>query len=209
MTRKELIQKTVIYLNKWFTKFKLNEDEIKFCKAIQDQRIAYRLEWNYKHPQNYLKNSRISRWHDDKDLWWGLACELVLARVYGSANVLKSWAEDQIRQNEQLRKEGHFDSKDIGHTQVRSAEYSETEPRRLIYRQNDFYTKSNQPVVACVINTDPKDIWAMICGFMSWEDLKARKQEFWDDPDQRGFSAMFIPYWKLTPMINFKPDWLV
>lgn len=211
--RDELIVKTNEYVNK-LTKIRFEQKEITFCKEIQSQRIAYRKEWNDKHPLAEIKNSKISRWHSDQDLWWGLLCEWMVAGIYsrwinGKTNIPYDWAKDTIRQNEQLLKEGHFDCKDVGHTQVRAAEYSETEPRRLIYRENDFRTKSTQPVVACVINTNPNDLWAVTCGFMSWEDLKNRRLEFWGDPDNRGYPAMFIPYWELTSMDKFDPRWLL
>lgn len=204
MNRDELIIKTNDFINNQCIKHRFEDKEIRFCKSIQDQRIDYSNRWNQSHPNKTIRNNKISRWHKDDELWWGLLCELLLAKLYGKDETfLKNWAKDQIRQNEQVLSKGHYDCKDIGRTQVRAAEYSKTQPRRLIYRENDFFSKSTQPVIACVINTDINDLWAVVCGFMSWEDLKTRKQEFWSDPDKRGFYAMFVPYWELTPMDKF------
>ncbi len=209
MNKSDIIKKTQEHIDS-LVKYRFNDSEVNYCKEIQNQRIEYREIWNKKYPKLEVSNNKISRWHSDNELWWGLLCELLLCREFGKnvypnepQRILKNWAEDQRRQNTQLLKEGHFDCKDVGHTQVRAAEHSDEELRRLIYRENDFRSKSTQPVVACVINTHSKDLWAVICGFMSWNDLKDRRQEFWDDPDRRGYPAMFIPYWNLTSMDKF------
>lgn len=208
MTNQEIIKRTVEYC-KVLPKEKFVKEEIDFCKAIQKQRIEYRKKWNITHLTcQEIENSKISRWHNDEDLWWGLLCELAVVRQYGSKELFKQWAEDQRRQNNQILTNGHFDSKDIGHTQIRAAEWSEESPRRMIYRQKDFYTKSCQPCVFCLINTDEKDLHAYICGFFSWEDLKNRRQEFWCDPDNRGYPGMFVPVWELTSMDKFDVEWL-
>lgn len=209
MTREEVIQKTNCFIHNRLKKYRFTKQEIDFCKAVINERNRLRIEWNQKHPFRIIKNSKISRNHKDTDLWWGLLCELLLCREYGNDTIKQQWAEDQLRQNIQLKKEGYFDCKDVGNTQVRAAEYSEEKMRRLIYRQNDFYTKSCQPVIGCVIDTNPNDMWAVICGFFSWEDLKNRRLEFWGDPDNHGYYAMWIPFWKLTPMDKFDSTYLL
>lgn len=207
MTRQELIDKTTVHVNS-LDKIKPSVGDVDLCKKLHDNRLDNKEIWNSKHPLSKAKESKISRNHDDGDLWWGLLGELEIARIYGSDEIVKSWYYDQLRQNHKVMTTGVYDCKDIGNTQVRAAEWDATAPRRVIYRPNDFRTKSTQPVIACVINTDPNDLWMVVCGFMSWEDLKRRKEEFWCDPDNRGFAAMFIPYWELTPMDKFKSGWL-
>lgn len=210
MSRDEIIQKTN-ELVKGLKKVTFTPEEVHFCEEIQKQRIKYVSIWNSTHGFKWeeIKGSKISRWHSDQDLWWGLLCELMVCKEYGSEDIMKEWAKDQMRQNEQLLRHGHFDCKDIGKTQVRASEYDEKGLRRVIYREMDFHTKSTQPVVGCLINTDPKNLWAVTCGFMSWEDLKNRKQEFWGDPDKRGYYAMWIPFWELTPMDKFDKKYLL
>jgi hypothetical protein len=212
MTYQEEVDKTVKFIDDNLFKHRFYPEEIHFCKTINVDRVKKKKEWNNIHPDRPAKESKISQWHSDEDLYFGALCELLVAKVFGqfikSDNIKQEWIDDQIRQNSQLKMFGHYDCKDIGRTQVRAAEYSTTEKRNIIYRAGDFRSKVGQPLVGCVINTDEKDLWAVICGFMSYDDLVARKDEFWRDPDGRGYPAMFIPIWKLTPMNFFDVEYL-
>lgn len=206
MTNQEHVDKMVNYVNTDLKKYTFSDKEITFCKSIQIERDHNKFIYNSKHKNNPIRDNKISRWHDDKDLYFGLLCELLIVREFGnmitSVNIMKLWAEDQINQNKQLLKFGCYDCKDIGHTQVRAAEYSESRTRNIIYRENDFRSKSTQPLIGCIINTQEHDLWAVICGFITYDELKTRKVDFWKNPDGRG-AAMFIPVWELTPMSKF------
>jgi hypothetical protein len=202
LDRQEIIDKTNDFV-KTLNKIVPTKEEVVLCKTLHSDRITKKDLYNKKHPYSLAKESKISRNHSDGDLWWGLLGELVIAKEYGGREVLSKWYDDQVRQNNKVLINGIYDCKDIGHTQIRAAEYNDAEPRRVIYRENDFRTKSCQPVVGCIVNTVSNDIWVTVCGFMSWEDLKKRKQEFWGDPDGRGYYAMWIPFWELTPMNKF------
>lgn len=207
MTRDDLINKTNQYIET-LDKIIPTSDEIYLCKVLHDNRIKNKDIYNKKHPFSLAKESKISRNHNDGDLWWGLLAEFEIANHYGK-DIVNNWYQDQVRQNQKVLTTGIYDCKDIGHTQVRAAEWDDKAPRRVIYRDGDFRTKSCQPVIGCVVNTNPINIWVRICGFMSWEDLKARKQEFWGDPDRRGYYAMWIPFWELTPMDKFNVNHLL
>jgi hypothetical protein len=205
MTNKEHIEKTMEYIGN-LPKYRFSTEEVHFCKELQFERIKNIKTYNEKHPTSQITDGKFSRWHSDSELYFGLLCELVVAREIGGKMVeqhlLRSWAEDQMRQNTKILKEGRFDCKDIGHAQIRTAEYNKNSKRNIIYKENDFRTKSCQPLIGCMFNSDSKDLWAVICGFMSYEDLKNRKTEFWSNPDGRG-PAMFIPVWELTSMDSF------
>lgn len=212
MDRQELIKKTNEYIQS-LPKHYFTESETHFCKTIHVQRQQLKMEFESRHPSRFNIPTKISRNHSDDQLYFGLLCELLLCKYFNESrkdelnkDLLKEWAKDQIRQNEMVGKEGRFDCTDVGKTQVRAAEYSDTAPRRVIYRQNDFRTKAHQPVVGCVYH--PTDSWAVICGFMSFEDLKINKSKYWGDPDKRGFEAMWIPLWDLTPIENFDVKYL-
>lgn len=209
--RKEYIRKTVEFV-KELPKIKFSKEEIDFCKVIQNDRIDAKNSFDKKHSEKIRINKKISRWHSDEELYFGLLCELSICKyfdlIYTEKGLLKKWAKDQIKQNDVLRTQGRFDCKDVGLTQIRAAEYSETSLRRVIYRQNDFRTKAYQPVIGCLFNSKENDIWTVICGYITYEDLVKRKMEFWDDPDKNGFSAMFIPMWELTPIKNFDVNYL-
>ena len=214
MTYDEEVDKMVYKVENDFVKFRPSKKEIDFCKLIHNTRLENRDIYNKLHPKELVRNGKISPNHTDEDLWWGLAAELIVAKIFGQdlhisepKRVMQEWAEDQIRQNEQLLKFGYYDAKDIGKTQVRAFEYVKHSVRNIIYREKDFRSKVGQPVVGCVVNTKEDDFWVEVCGFISYEDLVARKQEFWKNPRGLGW-AMFIPIWKLTPMVNFEPKWL-
>ena len=206
MTYQDHVQKTNSFIENNLVKYRFSNEEVGFCRAIHDERIANRHIVDSAHPSKFVISGKISRHHTDEELYFGLLCELMVAREYGKLisekNIYKEWANDQIRQNKKVLSEGKFDSKDIGNCQVRTAQYSSFQKRNIIYRENDFRTKAYQPLIGCIINTNPSDMWAVICGFISYEDLIRRRNEFWCDPDGRK-PAMFIPIWELTPMEKF------
>jgi hypothetical protein len=208
MTREDLIKKTFHYVDS-LPKIVPSIEDVDLCKSLHNNRMKNSKIYDSKHPLSPTNKNKISRNHADGDLWWGLLGELEIARTYGDNFTASKWYEDQIRQNNKVLSTGQYDCRDIGHTQVRAAEWFYSSPRRLIYRDNDFRTKSCQPVISCVVYTNPLNYWVVVCGFMSWEDLKARKQEFWGDPDNRGYYAMWIPFWELTPMAKFNQKWLL
>lgn len=201
MNRDELIKKTAEYVSN-LEKIAPTTEEIVLCKSLHSRRMENMEKWNSRNVAKTTSH-KISKNHSEGDLWWGLLGELVIAKKYGGDGVVKEWENDQERQNLKVLMSGVYDCKDIGHTQVRAAEWDERAPRRLIYRPNDFRTKSTQPVIACVVNTVRGEEWVAVCGYMGWEELKERRMEFWCDPDRSGFTAMFVPYWELRDMSTF------
>jgi hypothetical protein len=212
MTYQEHVQKTTSFIETNLTKHRFSDAEVKFCKSIHDERVHNKQKADSVHPTDFVINGRISRQHTDEDLYFGLLSELMVARELGKSisnrNILRDWAEDQIRQNKMVLSEGKFDSKDVGNCQIRAAQYSSFKKRNIIYRDNDFRTKATQPLIGCIINTQESDIWAVMCGFMSYADLIRRRHEFWSNPDGR-LPAMFIPIWELSPMENFDLTYLL
>jgi len=214
MTYDEEVNKMVDYVENKFVKLYPTLEEINFCKSVHYQRTKNRNIYNNNRPKEFIQNGRISPNHDDDDLWWGLQCELTFTKLYSQSlyanepiRLMKQWAEDQKRQNEQLLKFGFYDCKDVGGTQIRGFEYVKHSKRNIIYREKDFRSKLGQPLVGCVCNTKENDIWVEICGFITYEDLIKRKSEFWKNPKGLGW-GMFIPIWELTPMNKFNLDWL-
>jgi hypothetical protein len=210
LERTELIQKTNEFINS-IEKYYFTPEEINFCKTIHQNRQLLNKQWQTDKWGGVLRDTKISRWHSDDSLYFGLLCELLVCRYFNKSHgeeilkkdILREWAEDQIRQNNVIGKTGQFDCKDVGKAQVRASEYSKDSPRRVIYRENDFRTKAYQPVIGCVYGNDETGTWGVICGYMTYDELKENKSKYWGDPDKRGYKAMWIPLYNLTPIEKF------
>lgn len=181
--------------------------EIYIAKSFHLFKQDARTEYESKlHPMFRSKTGRISTKHTDDDLYFGLLCELKVARIYGGEPLARKWFNDQKYQIERIRKENIFDCKDIGNTQIRGIEWQPNEMMSMIVREKDFRSKAHQPVICCVISIPEK--WIRVCGWLSYDQIRNQlPNEVKYDPQGRGV-AYWIPTYLLNPMESFDKQYL-
>jgi hypothetical protein len=189
-------------------KVDINEAEIYIAKSFHYHKQDARTEYESKlHPMFRSKSGRISTQHTDEDIYFGLLCELKVARIYGGEPLARKWFNDQVSQVERIRKENIFDCRDVGRTQIRGVDWRTDQMMSMIFREKDFRSKAHQPVICCVISIPEK--WIRVCGWLSYDDIKNNMpNEVKYDPQGRGV-AYWIPTYLLKPMESFDRQYLL